>query len=1417
MSRYNAENLTSPPEAPESALSQLPAQPTPASQTKAESNSLQSGLGNAMVAAAAAGDSPSTNGNHFSLQSVYGNATVARLLIQRKPEGETIPGVPAAPINEQPPPETTATPAPGAAAATSPGAAATPVTDTAFPPAQALIVEDTAETLEPGQMRKSEFLSQLRTAVCNTTSEALANTPWSEAGCPYIDRWFSHYNAQNSQYIERAIRRYAPEAAGATAATGYFPPITARVRRSVTTWATTGEITGVPEGVPLGLPGGGLMGAVGGALSGVASAASGLAAGAGRALSAVGGLYFKARDGGARETDDPQAIHAQLGAGQSLDGGVKSRMESAFGENFSGVQTHTDANAAKLSSNLNAHAFTVGEHVAFGPGEYQPGTLIGDALIAHELAHVLQQREATPSSRQLPDASENDRSEADADKASESVVLRLRGFSNMAERTRPALTSGLRLQRCGSDTRLQSASVVGEWQGKAVAMQESVVWSNYGATKSDDEIRAERTLRIFNSEAAALAAVKANGKAGAVTLEKGRYVAYETSQQFSYKQSDEVYGRGFKSYSVPRALPGVVALVSHQGVTLRPGEFNPEAKGPQTFSSEQGLKSTDDPFQGYKDAFGGGKGLDTADDETLLLAFTAAMKDTALSVLNNSEQVVRDKQKTFGGKGEGVAAVELATIKTTAKQLADLDRQISEQETIRLAYKPRIVSTGSSPMAAGAGIVSALHTDEYLEASKKLEALSQQRAVVLTQYPMLARVKPEDFIKLKDEEMLARLGGELPGILKDIAETRQNVADDEINLWSLNQIVDATIAGLGIQSEAKRKVIQDKAKSEAKKKTIKEIVKTIFMVGLGLAAAFVGGPLGLAFAAGALGLSLYDAIEQTRQYAILKPASNTDIDPSKSLVPPEQVPGWGWLVVAWVGVGIDAAAVVKAVSSIAKAERSLALAMEDLAEQNAKRLGVPKEELLSRLKLAAGEIDPAIHITEGARNVIARRLGITIEIDARLGSEVRIYYTLDEATGKIRVLGMRCGSAASVADVLAHQEVLALMRRYEGATGKVRSLWEKMLSVTGKAPTAKNPFPRGSAAFESWFEIKKLPEMIKLRTDRLSGVAKGAINVGQEAQLRAEVEFLENELAIHQKVVDQMVLEAGTGYIAKTGETTLEAAKRGFPLPDIKTTTGELKAAADLTAEDVSKSGYYYRLNQRGDGYDLVKKAHSKELSLRAETNPDGSFKGFAEGELTRAEKAEKIVQGFSKQNQDAFNALKLAEEAKGNRVVPIKGMAATDKTIGELTKSTPGFRQKLFDIVFEALTRKGEKNATQLANEAVDSLMKHPITVVQGTDQLRAFGYRGKFLSATGKTTAEVDDLHHIIPLYLGGDNRIKNLIDIAEDLHRNLHELIETVKYSEGVTLAPGSIQRAADLSFKQGAGILRPDGAVELRPFQ
>jgi hypothetical protein len=180
------------------------------------------------------------------------------------------------------------------------------------------------------------------------------------------------------------------------------------------------------------------------------------AEGGGGSASTASGVQFKGQDGGARGASNPLAIRTQLGSGCPLDGGVRARMESAFGMSFSHVRVHTDARSAALSNRFTARAFTVGGDIAFGSGEYRPGTVIGDALIAHELAHVIQQGEAKASSASANEAEPGCASlEADADFSAGCAVVSLwgrakQGLTNIAENAVPRLKSGLQLQRCVS-------------------------------------------------------------------------------------------------------------------------------------------------------------------------------------------------------------------------------------------------------------------------------------------------------------------------------------------------------------------------------------------------------------------------------------------------------------------------------------------------------------------------------------------------------------------------------------------------------------------------------------------------------------------------------------------------------------------------------------------------------------------------------------------------------------------------------------------------------------------------------------------------------------------------------------------------------------------------------------------------------
>jgi hypothetical protein len=77
--------------------------------------------------------------------------------------------------------------------------------------------------------------------------------------------------------------------------------------------------------------------------------------------------------------------------GRPLDPQVRGFMESRLGHDFGGVRVHTDGRAAESARAVSARAYTAGADIAFAQGEYTPHTGAGQRLLAHELAHVVQQ------------------------------------------------------------------------------------------------------------------------------------------------------------------------------------------------------------------------------------------------------------------------------------------------------------------------------------------------------------------------------------------------------------------------------------------------------------------------------------------------------------------------------------------------------------------------------------------------------------------------------------------------------------------------------------------------------------------------------------------------------------------------------------------------------------------------------------------------------------------------------------------------------------------------------------------------------------------------------------------------------------------------------------------------------------------
>ncbi|MCE9573857.1 MAG: DUF4157 domain-containing protein [Deltaproteobacteria bacterium] len=308
----------------------------------------------------------------------------------------------------------------------------------AAPAARAMIVGDDAAA-EAGQLTQSAFLAQLREAVTATASDVLGPT-WSASTCADIPRLFAHYAALDPQACDRLMRRYAGLATPSSALE-YLAPICGRISGAIARWGRGAELSWElgGSGLPAALEGGG-----------AAAPASAPAP----ASTPAASVQLKRTTGAADATGAGISLD-DLGPGARLDGCTAARMGAAFGgERFDDVSIHTGPEAGRTARALGADAMALGSHIAFASGGYEPGTPAGDGLIAHELAHVMQQRGGEPlAQRRAAQVEPGDAPhERDADDVADAVVARLHPdpaapIADTGAPIRPALTTGLGVRR----------------------------------------------------------------------------------------------------------------------------------------------------------------------------------------------------------------------------------------------------------------------------------------------------------------------------------------------------------------------------------------------------------------------------------------------------------------------------------------------------------------------------------------------------------------------------------------------------------------------------------------------------------------------------------------------------------------------------------------------------------------------------------------------------------------------------------------------------------------------------------------------------------------------------------------------------------------------------------------------------------
>lgn len=138
----------------------------------------------------------------------------------------------------------------------------------------------------------------------------------------------------------------------------------------------------------------------------------------------VSGLLMRKASGGDVDANAEQAVgRAGASSGHGLPDGLREKFEGSIGTDLSAVRVHTGGESQQAAAAVGARAYAVGNDIHFGAGEYDPQSSSGQHLIAHEVAHTVQQRGGTPTRQnKLAVSSSSDSFEAEADRAASAMV-----------------------------------------------------------------------------------------------------------------------------------------------------------------------------------------------------------------------------------------------------------------------------------------------------------------------------------------------------------------------------------------------------------------------------------------------------------------------------------------------------------------------------------------------------------------------------------------------------------------------------------------------------------------------------------------------------------------------------------------------------------------------------------------------------------------------------------------------------------------------------------------------------------------------------------------------------------------------------------------------------------------------------------
>lgn len=685
----------------------------------------------------------------------------------------------------------------------------------------------------------------------------------------------------------------------------------------------------------------------------------------------------KPADHSGTESAIPESVpHTLSGGGAPLESPTRVLFENLFQRDFSSVRIHTGGAAAQSTLDLRANAYTVGSHIAFAPGRFEPHGTEGRKLLAHELTHVVQQSRGTAGPK-AGVSTPSDPSEHEADQVAERVAL---GKDAGAVLSMPATVQ--RDTPPGQDQPPATTPPAGDGTAPPADAKkspqptgETIVFQGITLSESREQLRFEMERLITKRGMGAHRAFAAEIQLSLLDVGPLR-CDRRSGECFGGQNSPEDHAR--KEKLRDKILPNLNAvngeLDKEEQKVL--AEFETRANGYLTAmlaaseakvldeQKRYGLKTTTTETR-----------VNYGDDKPRYHTFrdttysmdkngaTEGLAAAAKGLADKLREIADINQKRFGliDWGERMRPMTGEEITQQKKDMAEFERLGEELKKRERAYKLlRFEEEGRFPIL---GSYAGLSLYDAIAALDKVAAGPNS--------PQMAETLNKDVTEKLD----------------NIRKVRAGMESKEVSIWKLPVIVAGTKAKMGLGAESLwSKVIDDKAKNVATSEVLQKLALAVVAIGLGLLAAIPtgGGSLavGVSVAAGvgsaALGVGM--AVSDLREFQLQSAAAGTDFDKAQAVS--SEDPSLFWLALSILGAGLDVGGAVAAFRTLASAARAAKSAQRAAKSTKAAAELEQAEKAVSKLSEQADGIRPGLgkrvtaEMQEAATEEAARAEGV---------------------------------------------------------------------------------------------------------------------------------------------------------------------------------------------------------------------------------------------------------------------------------------------------------------------------------------------------------------------------------------------------------------------------------------------------------